>query len=245
MSAIEKDFDRLALLDDNGWTQNNHYHEFLLPYVPADCSNALEIGCGAGTFSRRLAERSQHVMALDLSAEMIRVARSRSAHLQNLEYRRAEVMACDLPSEGFDCVATIATLHHLPLREVVLKLKQSVKPGGVLLVIDLFEPERNLLTFAGLRDGLLNVAAMGISVSLRLIHNGRLKPPKEVRAAWEEHGKTDSYPTLQEVRALCAEILPGAQIQQHLLWRYSIVWRKRARTSLGGSKSMSEQQRKL
>jgi hypothetical protein len=50
--------------------------------------------------------------------------------------------------------------------------------------------------------------------------------PKEVRAAWEDHGKTDSYPTMPEVRALCAEILPGARVRQHLLWRYSIVWRK-------------------
>jgi SAM-dependent methyltransferase len=218
MSAIEKDFDRLALLDDDGWTQNNHYHRLLLRHVPANCSNALEIGCGTGAFSRRLAERAQHVVALDLSSEMIRVARSRSENLENLEYRCADVMAGDLPRESFDCVATIATLHHLPFRAAIVRLKDSVKPGGVLLVIDLFEP-------AGLQDALLNVAAMGISGSLRLIHNGRLKPPKAVRAAWEEHGKTDSYPTMHEVRALCAEILPGAQIRQHLLWRYSIVWR--------------------
>ncbi len=225
MSAIEKDFDRLALLDDNGWTHNNHYHGFLLRHVPANCSNALEIGCGTGTFSRRLAERAQHVVALDLSTEMIRVARARSENLQNIEYRCADVMACDLPSEGFDCITTIATLHHLPFREVLLKLKQSVKPRGALLIIDLFEPERNLLKLDGLRDGLLNVTAMGLSGSLRLIHNGRLKPPEEVRAAWEEHGKTDSYPTMPDVRALCAEILPGAQVRQHLFWRYSIVWR--------------------
>ena len=226
MSAIGKDFDRLALLDDDGWTQNNHYHEFLLRHVPSNCSQALEVGCGTGAFSRQLAERAQQVIALDLSAEMIRVARARSAHLQNIEYRCADVMAGELPSESFDCVATIATLHHLPLTEVLLKLKQRITPGGLLLIIDLFEPERNLLKLAGLRDGFLNLAAMGISGSLRLFHNGRLKPPKEVRAAWEEHGKTDSYPSMQKVRGLCAEILPGAQIQRHLLWRYSIVWRK-------------------
>ena len=27
MSAIEKDFDRLARLDDGGWTHNNHYSQ--------------------------------------------------------------------------------------------------------------------------------------------------------------------------------------------------------------------------
>ncbi len=226
MSAIEKDFDRLALLDDNGWTQNNHYHGFLLRHVPANCSSALEVGCGTGAFSRRLAERAEHVVALDLSTEMIRVARARSAQFKNLEYRCADVMTADLPGEHFDFVATIATLHHLPLREALCKLKDSVKPGGVLLVLDLFEPERNLLKPAGLRDELLNFAAMGISVSLRLVHNKRLKPPKEVRAAWQAHGKTDSYPTMPEVRTLCAAILPGGRVRQHLLWRYSIVWQK-------------------
>jgi 2-polyprenyl-3-methyl-5-hydroxy-6-metoxy-1,4-benzoquinol methylase len=227
MSEIEKDFDRLALLDYNGWTQNNHYHAFLLRHLPPNCESALDVGCGTGAFSRRLAGRAQRVLAVDLSVEMIRVARTRSEQFQNLEYRCADVMAADLPRESFDCVATIATLHHLPLSEVLLKLKDSVKPGGVLLVIDLFEPERNLLKPAGLRDALLNVVAMGISGSLRLVHNKRLKPPREVRAAWEAHGKTDTYPTMPEVRTLCAAILPGAQIRQQLLWRYSIVWQKR------------------
>jgi ubiquinone/menaquinone biosynthesis C-methylase UbiE len=219
MSAIEKDFDRLALLDDNGWTHNNHYHGFLLRHVPANCSSALEVGCGTGSFSRRLADCAQHVVALDLSAEMIRVARARSGQFKKHEYRCADVMAVDLPHDSFDCVTTIATLHHLPLRETLCKLKYTVKPGGVLLVLDLFEP-------AGLRDELFNVAAMGISGSLRLVHNKRLKPPKEVRAAWEAHGKTDSYPKMQQLRTLCAATLPGAQIRQHLLWRYSIVWQK-------------------
>lgn len=226
MSSIEKDFDRLALLDHNGWTQNNHYHDFLVRHLSSSCKKALEIGCGTGAFSRRLAERSEQVIALDLSSEMIRVARARSTHLQNIEYRCADVMSCGFPHEGFDCVASIATVHHLPLREVILKLKEWVALDGILLIVDLFEPERKLSEPAGLRDGLLNVVAMGVSGGLRLIHNGRLKPPKQVRAAWAEHGKTDSYPTMPEVRDLCAEILPGARVRQHLLWRYSIVWRK-------------------
>ena len=30
MSSVEADFDRLALLDEEGWTANNHYHSSLL-----------------------------------------------------------------------------------------------------------------------------------------------------------------------------------------------------------------------
>jgi hypothetical protein len=47
-----------------------------------------------------------------------------------------------------------------------------------------------------------------------------------VRDAWAAHERHDLYPTMTEVRALCASVLPGAKIKQHLLWRYSIVWEK-------------------
>ena len=226
MSAVEKDFDRLALLDDGGWTHNNHYHNFLLRHVPSSCADALDVGCGTGAFSRKLAARSQNVLAIDLSPQMIRVARERAHKFANIDFRIAEVMAMDFPEARFDCVTTIATLHHLPLREVLLKLKQALKPAGVLIVLDLFEPARDLLTTAGLLDTSLNLVAMGVSGALRLAHNGRLQPPREVRAAWEEHGHTDSYPSMTDLKNLAAEILPGANLRKHLLWRYSLIWRR-------------------
>jgi len=228
MSVIQADFDRLALLDAEGWTHNNHYHNFLLPHIRHDCQNALEVGCGTGAFARLLAARARHVVALDLSPEMIRVARSRSAEFSNLEFQVADAASWDFPAAHFDCIAAIATLHHLPLRAMILKLKAALKPGGVLIVLDLFEPERNLFTVAGLVDTFLNIVAMGVSVSLRLVRNGRLQPPRAVRAAWAAHGQHDSYPKVSEIRTLCVEILPDAQIKRHLLWRYSIIWQKQA-----------------
>ena len=32
--------------------------------------------------------------------------------------------------------------------------------------------------------------------------------------------------TLREIRAACQELLPGAVIRRHLLFRYSLLWRK-------------------
>src|SRR5258707_848080 len=103
-----------------------------------DFSQALEIGCGTGAFSRRLAQRAQRVTAIDLSSEMIRVARSRSSQLSNLDFEVADLMSRDFPAEHFDCIATIATLHHLPLRAALLKLIDTLRPGGGLLLLDLF-----------------------------------------------------------------------------------------------------------
>ena len=231
MSAIEKDFDRLALLDSDGWTHNNHYHDFLLQHVPNPCPRALEIGCGTGAFSRLLPQRAERVVALDLSTEMIRVARSHSEPYPNIEFQRADVMSWKIPEEYFDCVACIATLHHLPLESALLAMKRALKPGGVLLILDLFEPQRLWGSARGscggaLRDEFLNIVGMMVSISMSLIHNGRIRSSREVQAAWEEHGKHDSYPGMNDVRALCAELLPNAIVRRHLLWRYSITWQK-------------------
>src|SRR5436853_7910282 len=78
-SIIQADFDRLALLADRSRDHNGYYDDFLLKHMPSPCAEALEIGCGTGIFSRRLARRSTRVLALDLSPQMIRIARGRSA----------------------------------------------------------------------------------------------------------------------------------------------------------------------
>jgi 2-polyprenyl-3-methyl-5-hydroxy-6-metoxy-1,4-benzoquinol methylase len=221
MSTIQEDFDRIALVSPDGSLQNNHYHNFLLRHLPQRCNRALEIGCGKGEFSRRLAAHSDHVLALDLSPEMIRLARKQSAGFSQIDFRIADVMSHDLPAEGFDCIASIATLHHLPFREILLKIKAALKPRGVLLILDLFQAK-------GVIDALLNPPAISVSVSLRLIHHGRLLPRREARAAWAAHEAHDVFPDMKEVRALCAEILPGAKVQKHLLWRYSVTWQKPA-----------------
>jgi ubiquinone/menaquinone biosynthesis C-methylase UbiE len=217
--SIESDFDRLALLDDEGWTANNHYHSFLLKHVPRNCENALEIGCGTGAFARQLGRRCRSVIGLDLSAEMIRVARSRPRQFNNVDFQVADAMTWKFPQSYFDFVCSIATLHHLEQRELLVKIKDALKPRGVLVVLDLVQSN-------SLAERIFDVIGLGVSSSLRLIHNGRLQPPSEVRKAWEEHGKHDSYSTVTQMRAIADEHLPGASVTRHLLWRYSLVYQK-------------------
>lgn len=221
-ATIQADFDRIALLtSDGGWDHNTHFHDFLLRHVPPDCQDALEIGCGAGALSRRLATRSQRVLALDLSPQMIRLAVERSMKFSNIEYEVADVMTRKLTDGQFDCIATIATLHHLPTASMLAKMKRALKAGGVLLILDLFQSE-------GVTDAMMSALSMPLSVGLRVLRRGRLRPPREVREAWAEHGRHDSYLTCAQVSQLCAEMLPGAKVRKHLLWRYSVVWKKQS-----------------
>lgn len=219
MSTFEADFDRLALLDEEGWTANNHYHNSLLKHVPPNSKHALEIGCGTGAFARDLAKVCKRVTALDLSSEMIRIARERSGQFSNIEFQLADAMTWTYPQSHFDFICSIATLHHLQQRELLLKTRDALRPGGVLVVLDLVQSD-------GLLERILDALGLSVSAGLRLIHNGRLQPPAEVRKAWEQHGKHDSYSTITQMRALVEEILPGAAMKRCLLWRYSLVYRK-------------------
>src|SRR6185312_7301033 len=106
----------------------NHYHKFLLQHVPKNCERALEVGCGTGAFARLLAACAEHVIALDLSPQMIRGARSQSSQFSNLEFQLADINEADFPDGHFNCIASIATLHHMPLRDVLLKLRHALKP---------------------------------------------------------------------------------------------------------------------
>ena len=156
---------------------------------------------------------------LDFSLNMIRVARERSDKFCNIDFKCADALTWDFPVEQFDCIASIATLHHLPMEPMLLKMKSALKIGGIMLILDLFQAD-------GASDALANMLAIPVSVGVRFLKTGRLRPPRDVRRAWDEHGMSDSYLTTSQLRALCATMLPGATVTQHLLWRYSIVWKK-------------------
>ncbi|HZU70830.1 MAG TPA: class I SAM-dependent methyltransferase [Ktedonobacteraceae bacterium] len=218
MATIQADFDRLALVGDESWNHNNHYHDFLLRQVPSPCRNAMEIGCGSGAFARLLAQKAEHVLALDLSPQMIRLAKERSQQYTNIDYQVADVLSWDFAPEQFDCIVSIATLHHLPMEDILSKLKTALAPGGKLIVLDLYQ--------ASLFDLSIFLIAVPYNYMLKFLKTGRTRESEAVRQAWAEHGKHDTYLTLAQLRQICKKVLPGARVRRHLLWRYSLVWRK-------------------
>jgi ubiquinone/menaquinone biosynthesis C-methylase UbiE len=209
------------MLDVVGWDHNHHYHGYLLRQIPPHCGNLLEIGCGTGSFSRLVSPHAGSIVAIDLSPVMIETATRRSSAYSNIEFQAADVQTLEFPRERYDCIVSIATLHHLSFMHIVQKMKSALKANGAILVLDLYQPE-------GVRDALRNILAVPVHAFLKVKHTGRLQEPIEVREAWAEHGKHDTYLRISEVRRTCQELLPGAVIKVHLLWRYSVVWVKPA-----------------
>jgi SAM-dependent methyltransferase len=218
-AVIREDFDRIARLAGETWSQNNHYHPFLLRQLPSRFREALDIGCGKGAFSRLLAGRADHITAVDLSPEMIRLAKERSTQFSNIDFQTADILTWPWPDSRYDCIASIATLHHLPLETFLERCPVALRPGGTLLVLDLYKA-------ASVADYLAGALALPASAIFRVMDAGRLRDSRAIRDAWAEHGLHEHYPTLAEIRGICRRILPGAVIRRHLMWRYSIVWKK-------------------
>jgi hypothetical protein len=90
----------------------------------------------------------------------------------------------------------------------------------VLLILDLYQES--------LAGSFTSLVAIPVNLALKYLNTGHFKEPPEVRAAWAEHGKHDTYLTLSELRQRCHMLLPGVKIRKHVLWRYSLMWKKTA-----------------
>lgn len=190
------------------WNRNIDYHDAVLATVPPDCRRALDVGCGDGLLASELADCCGEVVGIDVDAPTL--ARARAKHGRpNLTFVEADVMNCPFDPASFDFISTIATLHHLPLEPALERLKQLLRPGGVLSVVGLYQL-RTLTDFS------YACAAIPVSWWLRLTRNY-----EEVAAPIR-----DPDETLADVEGCAKTILPGCVVTRQLLFRYSLLWRK-------------------
>jgi arsenite methyltransferase len=97
-------------------------------------SIVLELGCGTGTLALEMARFAGHVHAMDLSDEMLRIARSKqeAQGVTNVTFCQGTLDgASPYPREHFDSVWAYSILHLVPDRRHVLGvLFDLLKPGG-------------------------------------------------------------------------------------------------------------------
>jgi SAM-dependent methyltransferase len=98
-------------------------------------SRVLEIGCGTGQATRPLAERGYRVTALDLGAEMVRVARRHLAVFADVEVMLAQFEAWPLPEQPFDAVVAATAFHWVDPTVRMSKTAAALRPGGTLALI--------------------------------------------------------------------------------------------------------------
>jgi SAM-dependent methyltransferase len=207
------------------WDHNAYYHRLLLRYLPRPCERVLDVGCGAGELSARMAGRAGHVDALDRSPVMIEAARR--AVPANVTCILGDVMRDPLPAGHYDAIVSDTALHHMPLDGVLPRLAAALRPGGVLAAVALPRidlPREAAAELAGAAGYRVLGAAFAV---LRASGRGRWYERPLSHAAMPV--VMDPPLSTRQVRVVAAATLPGARVRRLAYWRYLLVWQRPAR----------------
>ncbi|BBX64411.1 methyltransferase [Mycobacterium saskatchewanense] len=192
------------------WNHNAAYHPWLVGIAARRRGWVLDVGCGEGLLVQRVAAVSRGVVGVDADASAVGRARARLRAVGNatVELTGFESFAAD--QRSYDLIAFVASLHHLPLRETLLKARRLLAPGGELAVVGLSANKSVtdwtwavLCTPAARAGSWLHGETRDIGVAVA-------EPPE----------------SLAEIRRVAADVLPGARIRRGLYYRYRLHWRK-------------------
>jgi 2-polyprenyl-3-methyl-5-hydroxy-6-metoxy-1,4-benzoquinol methylase len=155
-------------LETSNW-EHERYSRLVAMLDKSRYGRVLEIGCGAGTFTRRLAGRADKVLALDVSSEAIARAKLAQSDLKHVEFRVGNIMDHNFrEDEPWDLIVMSETIYFLgwlysffDVSWFASDLFEATRPGGeTLLANTQFETGEPLLRTSIIRtyrDLFLNV----------------------------------------------------------------------------------------
>jgi SAM-dependent methyltransferase len=91
----------------------------------------LEVGCGTGSFTRELARSGAEVVAIDVSPELLEIARA-NCSAPNVQYQIQNAYALSYSQGVFDSVVGSSVLHHLEIEAAIRDVYRVLKPGGTI-----------------------------------------------------------------------------------------------------------------
>jgi len=100
--------------------------------------NVLDVGCGSGWLSRRLAKRvpEGRVVGMDVSDEMIRVARRTSLDFENILYATGEVGEIPWDANFFTHVISVESAYYWPEPSAGIgEIFRVLRPGGAARIL--------------------------------------------------------------------------------------------------------------
>ncbi len=150
--AREKEADRYFARHADEWDTLREIHgpekaseEALLSLLSdTPPGHLLDIGTGTGRIAELLAPYAEHIVALDKSLDMLRVARARLQALapDKVELAQGDFTNLPFPAASFDTVLLHQVLHFA--QDPALAIKEAARvtrPGGRIAVVDLARHE--------------------------------------------------------------------------------------------------------
>ncbi|MGA2210508.1 MAG: class I SAM-dependent methyltransferase [Acidimicrobiales bacterium] len=191
------------------WNHNLHYHRVILRAIPAGARRGLDVGCGEGILARQLRQVLAEVTAIDIDAPSLELARLADPD-GAVDYICGDFLTYAFDDSSFDLVASVACLHHMDMAAALDKMAGLLRPGGTLALVGIARSRYP-------RDLLFD--ALG-SISTRL---------HQLTKTYWEHSAPTFWPpplTYAETRRVAEGALPHVAYRRHVLWRYSLLWRK-------------------
>ncbi|MBK5252825.1 MAG: class I SAM-dependent methyltransferase [Peptostreptococcaceae bacterium] len=105
-------------------------------FSPMPGSKLLDAGCGTGNFSLKLAEKGVRVTGIDISEEMMSVARIKTEKAGfDVEYRLGNLYCLPFEDESFDAVFSMAAFEFIKEPQKAFdELMRVTKNGGTLMI---------------------------------------------------------------------------------------------------------------
>jgi SAM-dependent methyltransferase len=101
---------------------------------------ALDVGCGTGLNTFRLAQRGFRVQGIDHSPAMLASAerkRTERGFADRVKLQTGDARSLPFEDERFDLIICIGVLHHLPsIRQAMVEAQRVLRPSGVLCVAE-------------------------------------------------------------------------------------------------------------
>jgi len=108
--------------------------ELLIHCGKDDAPKVLDLGCGTGSFTERLARRFPQVIGLDISPKCIASASRRYGHIR---FATGDMEALPYPDRSFDIVTLFGVLHHFPrIADALQEPHRILKDNGILFTYD-------------------------------------------------------------------------------------------------------------
>ena len=150
----------------HGWGSAMEHRTFVELLGDVQGKRMLDLGCGGGHLAFYLAEAgAAEVIGIDLSAQMLDIARTQHAH-PRISYRQMSMEQADFPSASFDLVVSSLALHYVnDYAGLVGRIAQWLVPGGALV----FSTEHPIYTARSSDEGWI-VDTEGNHVSWALDH---------------------------------------------------------------------------
>lgn len=145
-----------------------------------------DLGCGTGEATELLAPLVREVISVDREPAMLKACAHRVSDFSNVKMVEADLQDLPMKDGSIDAAVLMLVMHHVKKpRVLVEEIARTLRPGGVLMAVDMVAHDREVYRFSmghehlGFNEEAVNSWTQGTSLSL--VRYQRLRPNAEAK----------------------------------------------------------------